>query len=492
MRTVDRNDRNDRNDKSDKSDRSIWMVPLPRNLRFVGRERELKHLSRRLREPSSTGRTVITGLGGVGKSQIALELAFRFRESYSQCSVFWVTAADVESLDQAYVNIARELGLGNLEPKPAKTGVKNYLDKTKNLWLLIVDNADEKKMWTRNKNDSQIDFIPQSSFGRVLFTTRNREIAVDLAISEITEVAELDEETGLCILEKSLLRKDVLRDRKVAVSLLKRLTFLPLAISQAVSYINKKGIKLETYIELLGDDENVIKLLKEDFEDEHRRFIDSTSQNAVFKTWSISFNRVKAENKLAVKILEYMACLNPENIPLSLLPLNKSKKEITDAIGLLSAYSFIETHTDHNVYSIHRLVHLVVRDELKRKDLSLFNKRNHKLLVQLNDKLARKPLFQSRTEWGSYIPHAFCLSKERYDQHDSMDEAQIKLMTKVAYLLSKDEGLVKQAPSESKAPEGKEKQGQGQRQKQKQTCSSPAREARKKPQYQPIRKGKRS
>jgi DNA replication protein DnaC len=109
-----------------KTKRTCWMVPFDRNPHFLGRLSELRDLEEMIAEGKSN-RAAITGLGGVGKTQIALELAYRVREKRPQCSVFWVTSTSLENVKRAYMNISEELRLRNVTPGEVKALIKSYL-----------------------------------------------------------------------------------------------------------------------------------------------------------------------------------------------------------------------------------------------------------------------------------------------------------------------------------------------------------------------------
>src|SRR4029077_4876463 len=103
----------------------------------------------------------ITGLGGVGKTQVVLELAYRIRDKYPACSIFWIPATTTESLQQAYLDVGQKFGIPGLQEEQAdvKKLVQHYLSQeSAGQWLLIFDNADDMDMWINkggNKNDSQ-------------------------------------------------------------------------------------------------------------------------------------------------------------------------------------------------------------------------------------------------------------------------------------------------------------------------------------------------
>jgi hypothetical protein len=122
-----------------------------------------------------------------------------------------------------------------------------------------------------------------------------------------------------------------------ANDLLEQLTYLPLAIVQAASFIDKNDIRLRDYISLLGNQEKrAIELLIRDFEDDGRY---QDVKNPVATTWIISFEQIRKNDSLASDYLTFMACIDAKDIPLTLLPPGPSPLERTVAMGTLKAYS---------------------------------------------------------------------------------------------------------------------------------------------------------
>jgi hypothetical protein len=112
-----------------------------------------------------------------------------------------------------------------------------------------------------------------------------------------------------------------------------QLTYLPLAIVQAAAYINENRITLADDLSLLADqEEEVIDLLSEEFEDDGRYH---NVKNPVATTWLISFEQIRYRDPLAADYLSFMVCIDPKDIPQSLLPAGVSRKRETDAIGTL-------------------------------------------------------------------------------------------------------------------------------------------------------------
>src|SRR5262249_40949703 len=152
-------------------------VPLERNPNFVGRDVELDQLDEKLFLESRCSRAALIGLGGVGKTQIALELAYRARDKYPECSIFWLPSMNSESLRRAYQETGRQLCIEGLRKENAdvKRLVQHHLSQdSAGQWLMIFDNADDMGMWMGNtdsdgKGDSLglVDYLPSSSQGSI-------------------------------------------------------------------------------------------------------------------------------------------------------------------------------------------------------------------------------------------------------------------------------------------------------------------------------------
>ncbi|RDH13945.1 TPR-like protein [Aspergillus niger ATCC 13496] len=371
----------------------VWMVPFRRNPRFAGREDEITRIEELLLQQNGPSKIAICGLGGVGKTQIALELAYRMRNRDPKCSICWITCTSYESVEQAYMNIASKLKMTDIKPAEVKGKVKAYLsEESAGKWLVIFDNADDMGMWSTNDTTDTVltDFLPESEQGHILFTTRSRKVAVKLASSHVITVTEPNTEISIQIFTNSLVDKTLLNDRITALSLLEQLACLPLAITQAAAYINENSIGLSDYLQLLRDQEpHVIELLSEEFGDEMR----------------------------------YKDIQNP---PIS----NKDK---TDALGLLKAFSFISKGGGDSSLNLHRLVHLATRNWMrKNQQLSL-------QILKTADRLSE--VFPdndhaNRQAWREYLPHALSLIAEAGFRKEQ--EKYIDLMQNVCSCLYSD------------------------------------------------------
>lgn len=310
----------------------------------------------------------VYGLGGVGKTQIALELAYSTRERWPECSIFWIPAINRDCLQQSYQNIAYKLGISHADQEKEDVKVlvgKHLSEGHAGPWLLIFDNADDIDLWVEpecSTGKNLKDCLPRCDQGMIIFTTRSKRVAHHLAVTEVTEIPEMDEQKANSVLRNCLINKSLLEDSHSTKVLLQRLTYLPLAIVQAASFINENNVDLASYVRLLdGQEQNVVDLLSEDFEDEGRY---KSIRNPVATTWLASFTHVEKQCPLAAEYLSLMACMNTRDIPMVLLPAS-SFLELERAVGLLSSYAFVRVRHTEKLLDMHRLVRLAMRNKLK-------------------------------------------------------------------------------------------------------------------------------
>lgn len=345
-----------------------WEVPFERNPRYV--DQKITNKIKRKLFSGQLNRIAIFGLGGVGKTQIALELAYQVRELYSDCLVFWIPAVDRESLQQAYQRVAEKLGINTSNPSgpDVKVLVQQHLSQsTSGRWLLIFDNADNPDLWIESQ-DSHIErpnyFLPSSEQGTILFTTRSNKVARQLSSTEIFEIPEMDEAKATNVLHNNLTNKELLVDAESTRRLLGRLTYLPLAIVQAAAFINENQTTIKSYVKLLdGQEQDAIDLLSEDFEDEGRY---GSIRNPVATTWLTSFEQISHRCPLAHQYLCFMGCMTGKDMPLHLLP-SGSCVEQEKAIGVLVSYSFVRIGGKDSIVNLHRLVHLAIRNWMRKQ-----------------------------------------------------------------------------------------------------------------------------
>ncbi|KAF3059497.1 Kinesin light chain [Daldinia childiae] len=357
--------------ESRRSYKPQFTVPFGRNSDFIGREQTLQLLLDKINPGQDQGdcqRVALEGLGGVGKSQLALEAAYRIHDKYPGISVFWVPAISEAAFDNAYREIAQRLGLKELNNSQAdiKLLTKAALEKDSvGKWLFILDSADDVQLLLGNGNAKGLaEYLPFNRNGSILVTTRTREVSTGLGISQknIATIQEMNMEEAFQLLKNELV-EDQLRDDKSVHSLLELLACLPLAIKQAAAYMVKTGMTTTKYLHHCHtSNSTLIKLLSKDFE-ERGRYKDTS--NPIATTWLISFEHISRDAPLAAEYLKKLCFFGEKDIPPTLLNQDPDLED-DEAIGVLKGYAFI-TEREGTSFDMHRLVRLAMRNWIREK-----------------------------------------------------------------------------------------------------------------------------
>lgn len=394
-------------ERSSEVQHHYFMVPFGRNENFIGRESILDEVLSKIPPEANKDdcqRTAIEGLGGIGKTQIALETAYRFREQYPNCSIFWVPAIDTSSFENAYRSIGLKLGLKkvNDDNVDVKMLVKTALShEDVGNWLLIIDSADDLKLQFADTTLSE--YLPFNRKGSILFTTRNHKAVIDLDIppKDIMAISGMTDNEAMDLLRTGL-KENQTRDEKNMKLLLEFLANLPLAIKQASSYMaSNTNVTVSEYLDFCQSNDDMIDLLSRDFEDRHRYGSIAKQQNPIAKTWLISFQRISQHNPQATEYLKSLCLLAEKDIPLSLLP-KVSKLKASEAIGTLIAYSFIMERKEPDSYDMHRLVRLAMRNWLQA------NGEWQDWTTKMTQQVAKEypiPEHHNKGIWLRYLPH---------------------------------------------------------------------------------------
>ncbi|GCE21763.1 DUF7779 domain-containing protein [Dictyobacter kobayashii] len=343
-----------------------WFVPYQRNAFFTGRDALLTEIHERLQK-SGAGSCLlaITGLGGIGKTQIAIEYAFRYRSDYQ--AVLWLNADLPETLLESCVELASYLNLpekGAKDRQATVMAVQHWLKEHPHS-LLILDNVD---------NPAAIqNFLLHLGDCRVLITTRRQVIG---PLGQSFELLEMSpDESVRLLLGRAQMIPPTTPLQNVPKSMLalayeisEALDYLPLALTQAASYLEETGCGLASYL----------KLFREHRADVLQEFntVASNYQFSVATTWKLSFERLQQTQPASSQILCFCAFLNPDRIyeefiqysiayfNTELRPLQDSPLLLHRAIGELRKYSLIRTQPDSGALSIHRLVQAVIQDSM--------------------------------------------------------------------------------------------------------------------------------
>jgi hypothetical protein len=171
----------------------IHFIPFHKNTDFTDRGAILNELHKRLFiDGQST--VALVGLGGIGKTQIALQFAHQTTKKVKSISVLWMPAFSMAGYEQACSALVARLKISYEAADDAKDILNTYLESEQaGKWLFILDNADDETVTGGDASDQSgiRGFLPQSSNGRILVTTRRQEIAVHLARNQVIELPEM-------------------------------------------------------------------------------------------------------------------------------------------------------------------------------------------------------------------------------------------------------------------------------------------------------------
>lgn len=339
----------------------IRNVPHARNPDFTGREDKLELLASALNAPGSATVVQATatvqaihGLGGVGKTQLAVEYTYRHAQDYD--IVWWLRAEDAATLAADYAALGHELALPEAERADQRltiAAVRRWLQQADRRWLLVFDNAESDK--------DIADYLPGRG-GHVLLTSRNRHWPRSV---KPVELDVLEPKKAV----RFLLQRTGQDDEQVAETLADELGNLPLALAQAGAYIDSVGLSLQGSLERYRA---------------YRAEVLSRGQPddypfTVATTWELSFQAAAEQEPTAEQLMTLLSFVAPDAIPLDLLaahadqlpaPLTEmmaNPVRLDDAIAALHQHSLLEVVEDQTV-SIHRLAQFVARERLSYED----------------------------------------------------------------------------------------------------------------------------
>ncbi|KAF6806307.1 Kinesin light chain 5 [Colletotrichum musicola] len=296
------------------------MMPFPPNPDFVHRPPIERWLQDQFGGPDR--RMALVGMGGFGKSQLAIEFAHHVHEDRPGTSVFWVHGKSRATFEESYRTLADILALPRRhEPDvDVLTLVYDWLQRDDiSPWFMVVDNADDAGVFFfHNRQDKSQDplasYLPKSTNGKILVTSRSLDAAEKLAgrSRTILQIPTMQEDQALELLTKRL---DGETDKAAAIELVSALDYIPLAVNQAAAYINRRSprVSVMSYLDKFRTSEKQKdSLLRSDKGDLGRH--DGVS-NSVVVTWQVTFEQIKRERPRAANLLSLMSQFQAHNIP---------------------------------------------------------------------------------------------------------------------------------------------------------------------------------
>ncbi|MFF2731667.1 FxSxx-COOH system tetratricopeptide repeat protein [Streptomyces sp. NPDC058008] len=366
----------------------------PKNPNFTGRESLLAAVERQLREDETTAVLphALHGMGGVGKSQIAVEYVYRHSGEFNV--IWWIPSEQENLILGALGDLARSLGLEvGPQANAAVPAVREALRTGKPFdnWLLVFDNAEDI--------EAVRSYFPNGGPGKIIVTSRNREwerVATPLSVDVF------DREESITLLQR--------RARGLssydADRLARALGDLPLAVEQAGAWHAATGMPVDEYLGLL--DERRPEILELDPSPDYPL--------PVAAVWDISLGRLSQDNPAARQLLEICACMAPEPIPLSLFrggrnvqvtpeldPVLRDPLLLARATRDLSKLSLVRLDHKTATLQMHRLMQNVIVARMDPEERARMSRAAHLLLTTAKPGAPAAP-----DQWPAYqaiLPH---------------------------------------------------------------------------------------
>ena len=350
---------------------AVWGEVPQRNKNFTGRDALLEDLRRRVvAEVTALLPHTLQGMGGVGKTQVAIEYAYRFAGEYDV--VWWIPADQDALVRSTLAALAPKLGLSGTAPGRVDETARAVIDALRRgepykHWLLVFDNADQP--------EAIRDLMPNGP-GHVLVTSRNHRW------HGTADAVEVDVFVRLESLEFLRRRVSTISDPE-AERLAEELGDLPLALEQAGALMAESSMEVDTYLELLT--EQASKILEENPPSDY--------PVSVAAAWALSVARLQEQMPYALELLRRCAFFGPEPIPMDLLPraryvlgpplseLYSDPILVSRANRELGRYALARLDNYRKTLQVHRLIQKLIRDEMPEAEAGRIREEVHLLLA---------------------------------------------------------------------------------------------------------------
>lgn len=383
---------------------------------------------------------LIGGLQCCRKTRIGRAFARQLRMDLPEIHIFWVYAATETRVRQSYAEIAtvanlripKDLratgrytnlqGLDDIDSaRQPQTDIMQMVNSwlqsdASGHWLMILDSADSHlsllKAFAIDRNPSAestsekqslAHMLPRSPMGAILVTTRNKKLALDVT-DILLEVPLMDELEAEELVSAKL--QHLNPNQTEVHSLVTLVEYLPLALVQAAAYIHKTSITIHRYLDLYNEDKGTqMRLLETDFIDLER---DQNAENAVLKTWMLSFEQIQLEDPKAANLLSIMSFLDAKSIPESLLQVEiPNSLDLVDALATLKAFALVTSSEIGDAFDMHGMVQSSMQRWLKicQQSTSCADRTLWMLAIAYNQCLwdvGNKKL-------AEYLPHAMAI-----------------------------------------------------------------------------------
>jgi hypothetical protein len=380
----------------------VWNVPA-RLAGFTGRRTLLDQVHGQLRVAGRVAVCALHGLGGIGKTQLAIEFAHRYAGDYEL--VWWINAEQAVQIGGQVAALAARVGVPSTGSVAGDVAAVLDVLRRRRRWLLVFDNAEAAGDIRR--------WLPAGS-GHVLITSRS---PVWGAVASRVDVDVMRTGEAVALLERRV--PGVVRS--TAVSLATEVGCLPLALEQVAGYLEQTGLPPATYLTRFRLRRGAMLAVGEDL-------VYGGNVDAV---WSIALDQLSQHHRAAVTLLELCALCAPEPIPLALFSDNVDllpgsladalaggdpAAELDDLVGVVLGYSLARRHGSS--IELHRLVQAVIAYHLDEERRAARCDTLARLLAAALPGATVHPFTWPTWEaLGSHLLHAVA-SLEADDPHD--------------------------------------------------------------------------
>lgn len=349
----------------------VWGNVPQRNKNFTGREDLLVELRERVTgQVTAVLAHALHGMGGVGKTHLAVEYAYRYLSDYDV--IWWIPSDQIPLVRSSLAALAPRLGLEDVVPGRVEDAVNAVLEALRRgdpykRWLLIFDNADQPE---------EIRELLPTGPGHVIVTSRNHRWQ---SVADAVEVDVFSREESLQFLRRRVPGISA----EESVRLAEELGDLPLALEQAGALQVESGMSVDEYLGLLAEESS--KVLAENPPADY--------PVGVAAAWSLSMARLKEQTPFAFELLRRLAYFGPEPIERDIFKHAKLilgpplQREIGDPIMFaratreLGRYALAKVDNYHKTLQVHRLIQKLIRDEIPEDQAEHMRHEVHLLLA---------------------------------------------------------------------------------------------------------------
>lgn len=356
-----------------------WYVPYRRNPFFTGRQDVLTSLrtvfsSERLTTLSYSYIQALSGLGGIGKTHIAIEYAYRYRDQYA--AIFWIQADTRDDLISSCIGLLDFLGhpLREHQNDEDALGLFSSWLSRHTRWLLIMDNIEDLTLTQH--------ILPVDCQGHILLTTRIQSTGSFARCIPLDKMTDSDGALFLLRRVKRLepdatLVQSSPTDQCLAQRLSDLLGGLPLALDQAGAYIEETGCSIADYLQRYTHQRT--RLL------DRRGMTGGEHPHSVSATFSLAYTQVRQRQPLAADLLCLCAFLAADGIPEELFladatrlggtenscaggPVLTDLCQFDQAIAVLRNFSLVQRQPETQTISLHRLVQVILQEGMSEQE----------------------------------------------------------------------------------------------------------------------------